>query len=91
MSRDSIMQDIPAQMCWEYLNGGLRRSTKQEIRDIVIIAIPNKRLVTQMIKDIAYRVGYAKSAFASRMSEKTYKIKKQWIRDTIRTIDKERK
>ena len=77
------MQDIPAQICWEYLHGNLSRVCKREVRNIVIIAIPNRLQVKPMIREIAYRVGYANSWFADKMSEVTYKKKKQWIRNLI--------
>lgn len=83
MSRVGILQDTAAQICWEYCNGNLRKADKQEIYDIVFIAIPNRRKVKQFIREIAYRIGYANSEFAKYMSEVTYKKKKQWARDLI--------
>lgn len=83
MSRVSIMQDIPAQLCWEYLHGNMSRASKREIRNIIIIAIPNRLQVKYMVREIAYRTGYANSWFVTKMSEVTYKKKKQWIRNLI--------
>ena len=83
MSRVGIMQDVPAQICWEYCNGNLSRAKKQQVYGIVFIAIPNRRKVKQFIREIAYRIGYAKSDFANIMSEVTYKKKKQWCRNLI--------
>lgn len=83
MSRVNITQDIPAQVCWEYLHDNLSRARKREVRNIVIIAIPNRLQVKPMIREIAYRTGYANSWFATKMSEVTYKKKKQWIRNLI--------
>lgn len=83
MSRVGIIQDIPAQICWEYCHGGLSKSDKTIVRSIVFIAIPNRRKVKQFIREIAYRIGYAKSNFSNLMSEVTYKKKKQWCRNLI--------
>lgn len=90
MSRVGIMQDIPAHICWEYCHGILSKDKKQEIYDIVFIAIPNRRKVKQFIREIAYRIGYAKSEFAQYMSEVTYKKKKQWARNLIKQVIAER-
>ena len=78
-----MWQDIPAQLCLEYLHGNMSRARKREIRNIIIIAIPNRLQVKYMVREIAYRTGYANSWFATKMSEITYKKKKQWIRNTI--------
>ena len=77
------MLDTPAHLCWEYLHGGLKSEEKAEIRAIVGIVVKNKRLVKQMIFEIAYRIGYAHSQFYRYMSETTYKLQKQWIRNQI--------
>ena len=90
MSRVNIMQDIPAQICWEYINGNMRKEDKREIRDMVLIAVPNKRLANQMIYEIAYRVGFAKSNLSKYMSEVTYKQKKKWVRDLINDQSKQK-
>jgi len=77
------MQDIAAQICWEYCHGNLNRADKQQVYDIVIIAIPNRNQVNKFIREIAYRIGFAKSEFTEYMSEVTYKKKKQWARNLI--------
>lgn len=90
MSRSSIMQDIPAQICWEYLHGGCDKYIVEDIRSIISIALPNVSLAPIMIYEIAYRIGYVKSKLASYMSETTYKKKKKWCRNTIEWIFAER-
>lgn len=77
------MQDIPAHICLEYLNGGLKRPHKEEIRTIVGIVVKNKRRINRMMFEIAYHIGYANSEFNCAMSETTYKLKKQWIRNQL--------
>ena len=84
MGRVDIIQDIPAHICWQYIHGGLRKAEKEKVRSIVFIAITNRRKVNQFIREIAYRVGFAKSTFANNMSEVTYKKKKQWARNLIK-------
>lgn len=83
MSRVSIMQDTAALICGECIHGYLRKADKQIIYDIVFVAIPNRARARQMIREIAYRIGYANSKLAKYMSEVTYKKKKQWIRNLI--------
>lgn len=84
MSRVGIMKDIPAHICWQYIHGGLRKAEKEKVRSIVFIAIPNRRQAKDFIREIAYRIGFAKSKFAKNMSEVTYKQKKQWARNLIK-------
>ena len=83
MSRISLVQDIPAQTCWEYLHGNLSKAKEQKVYDIVSIVISNEK-VKQFIREIAYRIGYTNSEFANSMSETTYKVKKQWCRNLIK-------
>jgi hypothetical protein len=91
MSRIGIMQDIPAHICWRYIHGELNSRQKQEVLDIIIIAIPDEWLAIQMIREIAYRVGFANSVFPKVMSEITYKLKKQWCRNQINEVFSKRR
>lgn len=78
-----MMEDYPAQICWQYLYGGFDENINEAIYTIVHLAIPDQESVLHMIYDIAYRIGYVNSALCNLMSEATYKRKKKWVRDTL--------
>lgn len=83
MARQSITNDIAAQICWRYLHGGLGEKCNKIINTIVHKVFPNKNIAIRMVLDIAYRIGYAKSELMDEMCERIYKIKKKRIRDKI--------
>jgi hypothetical protein len=83
MARQSIINDRPAHIAWEYLHGHFQQEVNETIDNIVHIAVPDKNKAIRMLLDIAYRIGYGKSELAYCMSEVTYKKKKKWIRDTL--------
>lgn len=83
MSRQSMTSDIAAQICWQYLHGGFDETTNEKIYDIAYSVVKNKHLLITFVFEIAYRIGYAKSALMNEMSEVTYKLKKQRIRDEL--------
>lgn len=83
MARQSIVDDIAAQICCRYLHGEFSAQTNEQIHDTVRQIIPNKHTAIRMIFDIAYRIGYVKSPLQDCMSEVTYKIKKKYIRGKL--------
>ena len=76
MARLCIMEDIPAQICWQYLHGGFDEVTNVGIYNIVYSILPDKRIAIRMILEIAYRIGYGKSELMDDMSEVSYKKRK---------------
>lgn len=82
MSRQRIIDDKAAQICWKYLHGEFDEKTNVAIHDIVHHYIDNIIAIT-MIFEIAYSIGYAKSNLMDDMSEVTYKKKKKRIRDEL--------
>ena len=89
MARQSIADDIAAQTCWKYIHGGFNEENNVQIYNIIHKVFSDKYLAILMTVDIAYRIGYAKSALMNYMSEVTYKIKKKRIRDNVALIRSE--
>lgn len=83
MARQSLANDVAAQICWKYLHGGFNEAVNERIYYIVYSVVGRKKLIPQFVFEIAYRVGYAKSALADELSEVTYKIKKKRIREEL--------
>lgn len=83
MSRQSIVDDTAAQICWLYLHGELTEQGNIKVHDISHCICHDKYIAITMILEIAYRIGYAKSGLIYYMSEVTYKKKKKWIRDML--------
>ena len=83
MARQSITNDIAAQICWQYLHGGFKAKTNEQIHRIINQSFSNKSIAIRMVLDIAYRIGYAKSELMDYMGERCYKEKKKLIRDKL--------
>ena len=83
MSRQSIANDIAAQICWNYIHGGYDEETNEKIYYQIHSIIPNRDIAIRMLLEIAYRIWYANSLLADYMSEVTYKIKKKQMRDKL--------
>ena len=83
MPRQSIFDDKAAQICWQYLHDEYDKETNVDIWCIVCLEFPETPIAIAIIREIAYRCGYAKSELAEYMSEVTYKKKKKRIRDML--------
>jgi hypothetical protein len=85
MSRLRRFDDTVAHLCYEYLHGDCDEPTKVKIYEAVHSVVSQKD-APMYVFEIAYAIGYAKSALQDFVSETTYKKRKKAIRDRLAEI-----
>ena len=85
MARLKLFNDSVVHLCYKQLHGGCGEDTNEKIYKAVHDVV-GQRDATMYVFEIAYAIGYAKSALQDFVSETTYKKKKKAIRENILKI-----